>query len=320
MAWEERAIRALAGAATSVRGRRLTVLIFHRVLSSPDLLFPETITATEFERLVVFLKQSWEIIALDDAVCALAADALPARALAISFDDGYADNAQIAVPILVRHGVSATFFISTGFLEGGRMWNDTVIEAIRNAKVSELDLAHLGLGRLQLADQSSKRRAIELLLPRIKYLELGRRAEVVDELGKLAGGTLPDDLMMSHQQVREIRAMGMLVGAHTINHPILAMVPPHVARAEIVGGREALEVILGERITLFAYPNGKPDVDYLPAHVDMVRDAGFVAAVSTKAGVASTRSDPYQIPRFTPWDRSPFRFGLRLCGNLIRQG
>ena len=67
---------------------------------------------------------------------------------------------------------------------------------------------------------------------------------------------------------------------------------------------------------LFAYPNGRPDEDYRAEHAQMVRDAGFEAAVSTAWGSARRNSDPFQLPRFTPWDRRRWAFGLRMGRNL----
>ena len=88
------------------------------------------------------------------------------------------------------------------------------------------------------------------------------------------------------------------------------------ARAEILDGKQALEQLLGERIGLFAYPNGKPGEDYSAANVELVRGLGFDAAVSTAWGSSMFGDDPYQIRRFTPWDHSRLRFGARLLANL----
>jgi hypothetical protein len=90
------------------------------------------------------------------------------------------------------------------------------------------------------------------------------------------------------------------------------------ASAEIRTSKAQLEAITGAPVTLFAYPNGKPGRDYHKEHVDIVRQAGFEAAVSTAAGVANISSDPYQLPRFRPWDKTPGRFLLRLLHNTFR--
>jgi peptidoglycan/xylan/chitin deacetylase (PgdA/CDA1 family) len=110
----------------------------------------------------------------------------------------------------------------------------------------------------------------------------------------------------------------MEIGAHTINHPILATLDEKEARAEIVGGKRRLEDITGAPVSLFAFPNGKPGRDYGPRDVDLVKKAGFAAAVSTISGVANRSSDLFQLPRFGPWDRNPRRLGVRLLLNCAR--
>ena len=122
--------------------------------------------------------------------------------------------------------------------------------------------------------------------------------------------------MMREDQVRELHAAGMEVGAHTVTHPILLNTAPDAARHEIVESGRRLAEILRQPIDLFAYPNGKPSVDYSAEHVAMVRDAGYATAVSTGWGVATAQSDRFQLPRFTPWDRTPGRFALRLIRNM----
>ena len=110
---------------------RLTVLIFHRVHPGQDAMFPGEMHAATFRERMGWVREWFNVLPLDEAVAALARGTLPARALAITFDDGYADNFTVALPILQQLGLPATFFIATGFLDGGRMWNDTVIEAMR---------------------------------------------------------------------------------------------------------------------------------------------------------------------------------------------
>jgi hypothetical protein len=73
-------------------------------------------------------------------------------------------------------------------------------------------------------------------------------------------------------------------------------------------------------VRLFAYPNGKPNQDYAADHARIARELGFTAAVSTAWGAASAASDPFQLPSFTPWDRSRMRFMLRMAQNLRRDG
>jgi peptidoglycan/xylan/chitin deacetylase (PgdA/CDA1 family) len=128
----------------------------------------------------------------------------------------------------------------------------------------------------------------------------------------------PMDLMMSSGQVCALREAGMVIGAHTVSHPILARLERAAAASEIGRGKQMLESLLGEPVTLFAYPNGRPGEDFTDEHAVLAREAGFDAAVTTAWGAASAATDRYGLPRFTPWDTGRLRFGLRLIGNLKR--
>ncbi len=302
----------------SGRHARLSILVFHRVLSQPDPLFPGIPDATRFGEMLDWMKAWFNVLSLDRAVAQLATGTLPERAAAITFDDGYADNATVALPQLRSRGLSATFFIATGFLDGGRMWNDTIIEAIRDCRQPTLDLERLGLGRYRLNTPVARRATIDACIAHLKYRLTDERSAAADEIAAIAEAKPPSDLMLSSHAVRELHRFGMQIGAHTISHPILNRLSPDAARHEMQGSRTRLEDIVGERVTIFAYPNGKLGNDYAPVHAELVREIGFDAAVSTDAGAACAGADLMQLPRFTPWDRSRVRFGARLAANLWR--
>lgn len=300
---------------------RLSILILHRVHARPDPLFPGEMDAQRFRILLGWLRQWFQVLPLDQALQRLQQGGLPARAAAISFDDGYADNHQVALPLLEQAGLTACFFIASGFLDGGRMWNDVLIEAVRGAPGERLDLRDLApsfadLAPLDLGNWEARSRAAQQLIERAKYLPMAERQALVESVARASGAPRGDDLMMSSAQLRDLRRRGMVVGAHTVNHPILARLPAAQAADEIERGKAALEALLDERVGLFAYPNGKPGEDYLPEHVDLVRAAGFDAAVTTSPGAAGPGSDRFQIPRFTPWQSDRLRVGLSLMRNL----
>jgi peptidoglycan/xylan/chitin deacetylase (PgdA/CDA1 family) len=297
--------------------RRLSVLAYHRVLPERDPLLPDEPSADEFEHRMRWVKANFEVLRLGEAVCALRADRLPRRALCLTFDDGYADNYGIALPILRRLGLPATFFVATGFLDGGCMFNDVVIEAVRRARSGELGLADLGLGRHPLGSDEQRVRTIARILARLRYFEPERRRRVMLGIADRAGSRVPTGLMMTCAQVKLLHAAGMEVGAHTVNHPILAEIPLSRARYEMEASRTHLEHVTGAPVRFFAYPNGSPRRDYNGEHAALARELGFEAAVSTAWGAARPGDDLFQLPRFTPWDRGNFRFGLRLAANRL---
>jgi peptidoglycan/xylan/chitin deacetylase (PgdA/CDA1 family) len=300
-------------------GSRLSVLIFHRVLAVADPLFPDVPDTQRFERIVEWVKTWFNVLSLPEAVERLRRGDLPARPLVVTFDDGYADNEEVALPILRRFGLPATFFVSTAFLDGGGlMWNDAVVEAIRTCRSDALDLSRLGLGVHDLGSPAQRRRAIDTLLVKIMHLPPVQRADSVARIVEATGSAPGGKLMMSSDQVRSLFAAGMTIGGHTVTHPILARLEAEAARREIVDGKLRLEEIIGDRIDVFAYPSGRPGRDYAAEHAQMVRACGFKAAVSTAWGVAGAGADHLQLPRFTPWDHSRWRFGLRLAQNLRR--
>lgn len=297
----------------------LSILIYHRVLPRPDLLLPDLVDAAAFERQLLLLKHFFRVLPLGEAVRRLGDGTLPRRAACITFDDGYADNAEVALPLLLRHGLGACFFIATDFLDGGTMWNDSVIERVRHAAGDALDLSRLGLGHLPIGNIDLKRRAITTLLDQLKYLPLAQRQARVAQLR--AGGHYPPrpDLMLRSAGVRALHRAGMEIGGHTASHPILATLNEAQARAEIADGKRALERIIAAPLRLFAYPNGKRGQDYGAREAALVRELGFEAAVTTDRGAARRGADPFQLPRFTPWDRGRLRFLLRLQYNLLRR-
>jgi peptidoglycan/xylan/chitin deacetylase (PgdA/CDA1 family) len=308
----------MASAVDSVNGPRLSILIFHRVMAEQDPIFPGEMHAERFDRLCAFLARNYRVMTLAEANDARSLGKLPARALVITFDDGYADNATIALPLLQKHGLRATFFVATGFLDGGRMWNDTIIESIRRTGQKTVDLSSVGLGATPASTLAQRRGAIEAALSRVKYLSLDERPAAIKSIWQDCGRpVLPDDLMMRSEQVRALHVAGMEIGGHTVNHPILCSISDEQARTEICSGRDRLQELIGTQVRSFAYPNGGPDRDYDQRHVAMVRDAGFQVAVSTAAGVVGRHADRLQLPRFSPWDQDLARWSMRLLMQRI---
>jgi peptidoglycan/xylan/chitin deacetylase (PgdA/CDA1 family) len=312
-AWIRRVLAMLSPGGPS---GRLTIMIFHRVRERPDDLYPEEIHASTFRERMTWIRSWFNVLPLDEAVASLERGSLPERALAITFDDGYADNATVALPILRALGLPATFFVATAFLDGGRMWNDTVIEAVRGETALQLDLSKLGLGVHSTGSLEARRNAIEAILTQLKYLAPDERLERIDAIAAMTAAELPSNLMMTSEQLRSLAAAGMTIGGHTVSHPILARLDDSSARREIADGRDALEHLVRQPIKLFAYPNGKPGSDYSMAHVRMAKDLGFSGAVCTSKGAARAGDSSYELPRCTPWGHTPARWGWWFARNF----
>lgn len=301
---------------------RLSVLVLHRVNRQLDPLYPEAMDSNRFDALCGWVTSMFSVLPLEQAVRRLRDGSLPPRALAITFDDGYADNLHVAAPILRRHGLPATVFVTSGFIDGGCMWNDIVIESFRRSPLKGADLRGLmegGAGhRHDFACLWDRRIAVEAVIADIKYLSPEQRLEIALAVAERLEVVVPTNLMMTTADLLRLSASQMQVGSHTVSHPILLKLPPAQIRQEIEGSRNRLVALLGQQVPLFAYPNGKFGEDYDERAVALVRDAGFEAAFTTHRGAASRSTDPFQMPRFTPWDRTRWRFGVRMIDTLWR--
>jgi peptidoglycan/xylan/chitin deacetylase (PgdA/CDA1 family) len=291
---------------------RLAILIYHRVLPGIDPMRTFEVDAATFDWHMQLVARYFTPLPLSEAIERLDTDSLPRRALCVTFDDGYADNHDVALPLLRRWNVPATFFVTTAHLNGGMMWSDGVIEALRFIPGDHVNLDDIGLGNHSLTDTKDRAAAALAILLKARYLHPRERLTLVERLTDSIG-TLPvSRLMMTAEQIVALRAAGMEIGGHTVSHPILTQVADTEGWDEIVHNKEELESVLGEKLCLFAYPNGSPGKDYAARHIDMVKRAGYTAAVSTAWGAAASAVDRYQLPRVMPWDATAIRFGLRL--------
>jgi peptidoglycan/xylan/chitin deacetylase (PgdA/CDA1 family) len=291
--------------------KKLFVLIYHRVLNEPDFMRPGEVDKQAFSWQMALLAKYFNVLPVSEALEKLKTNRLPARAVCITFDDGYADNLLNAAPILKKYQLSATFFIASGYLEGGRMWNDSIIEAVRNMRQPELDLTDIELGQYTIATSEQKEAAAQAIIKKIKYLESSQRLHLSEHIAELSNN-LPNDLMLTHEQLKQLHQQGMEIGGHTVTHPIMAKLNASDALQEVTDNKKMLEQLLQTEIRYFAYPNGKPGSDYLPDNTDLIKNVGYHAAFSTQWGVAMASSDVWQLPRFTPWDNTQVRFMLRM--------
>ncbi|WP_087143572.1 polysaccharide deacetylase family protein [Crenothrix polyspora] len=291
--------------------KKLFILIYHRVLDEPDFMRPGEVDKQTFSWQMALLAKYFHVLSVSDALEKLKTNSLPARAVCITFDDGYADNLLNAVPILKKHQLSASFFIASGYLNGGRMWNDSIIEALRNMQQAELNLSGIDLGVYSIATSTQKYAAAQQIIKKLKYLQPAQRLYLSEQIAACVNG-LPDNLMLTHEQLKQLQQHGMAIGGHTVTHPIMAKLDVNAALQEVIDNKNALEKLLKTQIDYFAYPNGKLGSDYLASQVDIIKTVGYQAAFSTHWGVVTANSDLWQLPRFTPWDKTPVKFMLRM--------
>lgn len=286
--------------------------MYHRVLERPDPLQGELHLARVLDTQFRTLRQFFNVLPLDEAAEMLAAGKLPSRAVSITFDDGYRDNHDLALPLLQRHGLTATFYVASGYLNGGLIFHDVLIETIRHAPTGIFDLGIDGLERLPIGDMASRAAAVQHLMGAMKYLPPLQRQQLSERLLDTLGHNAPRSLMMSDEHVRSMSRHGMSIGGHTAHHVILSKLSPEAAREEIVSNQQTLSSLIDKPLRSFAYPNGKPGIDYDAGHVELVRELGYRNAVSTHSAVGTRQASIHELPRFVLNETSPIGVILRM--------
>ena len=299
----------------------LSILVYHRVLNRSDYLRPGVPTVKEFSWQMELLAKNFSPLSLPDAIDRLRNGELPPRAVCVTFDDGYADNLELALPELQRWKVPATIYIATHYLNGGRMWNDSIIEFIRTYRKESLLLNSVSDQPLAMNSHKERLASAQKLISFAKYLDQESRHDFSEQLVQKSAresNSLPNHLMLSNRQVVELHNRGVTIGAHTVTHPILLEIPDETSRSEISEGRAQLEDIIQSPVAHFAYPNGIRGRDFSDRHEEMIKDLGFSSAVTTHRGASNKKIRLTAMPRFTPWDKEPHRFALRLALNMSR--
>jgi peptidoglycan/xylan/chitin deacetylase (PgdA/CDA1 family) len=234
---------------------------YHRIGDPAGSLFDHELWSArveEFDRQVAFLRRHYDVVHPRD-VPGLQRRGSGRHAL-ITFDDGYRDNYQLALPVLRRQRVPAAFFITTGFIDEGRVaWWDEIAWMVRRSARKALPPSAWTNGAVELGEG-----AIQRLLRIHKRLPSARTAEYLGWLGQATGsGRCPkgeaSTAWMTWDMVRELRDAGMAVGGHTVSHPVLSRMDRAGQEAEIAGCARRLHEELGEPMRWFAYPVGGPN-------------------------------------------------------------
>lgn len=306
----------LAGGRRLWPRRALVVLNYHRVIDHETDLDEGVVSATaeEFDAQMRLLSETARCLSVDELVQVMRGDmAMPDNAVMITFDDGYADNFDAALPSLLRYGVRATFFITTGYIETGRLpWWDRVSYVLKRTSAERIQLRYPVQINLPLATPRDRLRARRTLLRVVKqvygldherfFASIEEHAGVAVDEAQLCRG-----LFMSWAQIAELQRRGMDIGAHTHTHRVLQTLSEAEAAEELRVPTEILRERLGVTPRAIAYPVGFP-LSPTSALRRLVQEAGFEVGFTFVPGVITPPPDGpvvdrYNLPRL-PVDRS----------------
>ena len=297
-------------------GQRLSIITFHRVLTAPQRqLYPLpglAVTPSELDAHLKFATRHFRCLSLAKALDLWAGgryDGPPL--LAITFDDGQLDNYQNALPVLERHGVTASFYIPSQILEDpSPLWHDAMATSVAwlTACLSDPSVSHGGsargavgelLAELQTGPKHERLACHSTVEAALEGTKLWRPAQRKDWILRaqtlLPSPVQPDwDGFMSVEHMKDLVARGHEIGSHSHSHALLPQCTEDELLTEIAGSKLKLETVLDAPVTTFCYPNGSID----PRSLAHVREAGYRAAVTTRWGSNAWQQDLHQLQRF----------------------
>lgn len=280
----------------AARAPRLTIIRHHRVYAAGEnplyrIGVSESVLAAQ---LALLAQMGHAPLTVSEALTRLA-EGRPGRWFAMSFDDGYADNVERALPLLEAHGARATFYLTAGLMESRRApWWDELVHRLEagGREVVRLERED-GALTLELGSRAGRGAALRALLPVFRATP-ERQATLLEEIGRATGARGPAPCRLATwAQAARLAESGMEVGAHTMSHPWLSLLDPERQSAEIVDSAALIERRLGVRPAGLAYPGGDHDARTLAR----MPGTGLAHAVTTRAGDASPASGRFELPR-----------------------
>jgi peptidoglycan/xylan/chitin deacetylase (PgdA/CDA1 family) len=317
--------------------RKAVVLMYHRVLNGEQQARTAShrglvVGSETFARHIAIIKRLFRVLTVDDLANHLA-NRIPfdGPCCLITFDDGWIDNLENALPILREQGVPAVMFLPVNFVGSGRLFTREalthllvkLIEAIRceptRREAFRPHLAPLGLDTLLDAADPDPLPAVIKAVGSHRFASgtafEAAIAALSTELG-VNGADLSDlDTFVDWSQVDLLAAQGFSFGGHGVDHRVLTQVPEDVVRFEAETSKKVLDARLHRPTRAFAYPNGA----WTPEVAETVRSAGYELAFTVEPGTVGCDDAPFSLRRVNIHEdmtRSTPMFLARLVGVL----
>lgn len=303
-----------------------TILTYHRVAPRcrrDDAFAPSAsleVSAALFREQLGFLKAGYDCLDIESFIGRLENPSPSARrAVLVTFDDGYRDFLESALPVLREFGVPAVVYATTGFLDRkAKPWLLEIESVLREAKSLSFSCGDSVFDG-STASLRDKWRAFDLLQ---KHLYQAGPLEAEKVLGMLrtpcrSGGPAARNELLNWEEILELDRNPLItIGAHGVNHIPLTSLTTEEARREIADSKKILEGRLGHPIRHFCYPYGSA-AHFGPRETGLAREAGFVTAVSTLFGHVRPEHSGwlFSLPRICASDVYSLReFRARLGG------
>ena len=315
------------------------ILMYHRVTELTNDPYLLAVTPQHFAEHLDVIRALGVPVRLDELARGVRQGKLPTRAVAVTFDDGYADNLDYAKPLLRRQAVPATVFVTAGQVDRGRefWWDELdrlllqpgdlppVLRLRLNGSVREWSLGEASRyseeeyrrdrhWHVECSEApGSRQRIFRDLFGLLHSMPFAERWAILNEVtvwAEVPAAVRPTHrILTSEEAVRLAEGDLVTIGAHTMTHPVLASLSPVEQRREIQESKLRLEAMVGREVVSFAYPHGSST----PAAAASISEAGFLCACSSYPDAVFRGADRFQLPRLgvRDWDGETFARWLR---------
>lgn len=307
---------------------RPAIMMYHRIAHDGFDPWGLAVAPDRFAEQLAWLSANRTVIALDEFAARQRDRSLPADAIAVTFDDGYACSGTVAAPMLEQQGMPATIFLPIELIERGEtFWWDELQELVLRAEAGSLSLGDTVVQLGEKCDDDSlwlpgrpprteRQTAFQRLWAMLRPLAPGPLTQAMRELrGQASAANRPagSKRPMSPSEVRATASGRIAFGSHALTHPWLSSLARSEKASEIIDSKQRCEALTGSPSTSFAYPYGNFDQE----SEQLVQQAGFRCACSTVSSAVGAKSRPFALPRIQVgnWDAGSLK---RALGSIAR--
>src|SRR5581483_4319177 len=293
--------------AARLRTQGVAILMYHSVLDNEEeqrlVLGGIAHSPAVFRQQIEAIARHYDPISLDDLLSFVReGKSVPTRAVVVTFDDGYADNLEVAVPILNQVGVPATFYITVDCVETARLpWPSRLRYPFFTSK--ERAWRQGDSRAFPLDGEASRNQAYLQACDECAKLTGAAQNEFLERIERELNAAIPistETKMLTWDQARALRKKGHIVGSHTMTHPNMAYVSLEDARRELLQSKQKLDAQMGEPVTHFSYPCPALWPHWNAKTLAMSKEIGYETAVTTEGGMVRKQDDPLCLHRMRP--------------------
>lgn len=281
------------------KGTDLLVLAYHSITKGNIKHAGLEVSADNFDSQINFLKKHFDIIDIDNALYLLNNNNYKNK-LVITFDDGYRDNYSTALPLLIKHNVPATIFLTTDpIIQHGLLWGNELDITISESNCCKIIVDKLGLIDLSTYDKKlSATKAIKKHLKGLPTLEMKNTLNEIYKQLSLAASIRTDQRfeMLQIDEIIEMKNNNITFGSHTSTHPIVSKISNLEFENELSHSMNNIKDWTGNNVYYFAYPNGLKE-DFTDESKNILKSFKYKAAFTLLRGTNNFLSDKYELKR-----------------------